>query len=640
MQAKRERLKRAIGKKTLLMLIINALLGTGIFFLPAIGASIAGPASIISWILVSIIAIFMASYFAELASMFPKAGGIYEYTKKAFGKYPGFMIGWTTWILTNITIGMLIVGTLYYLLPGMHYTTYIVLSILIILFFNFISYRGIEISSKILMIFGIITLSVLLSLILPGLMHINVSNYQPFFINSFPAMLPIIFLAMFYITETFIGWETATFFAEEVKNVRRVLPKMMVYATIIIVLVAISLVITCLGVSNWVVFGASQRPMAFIADILYGKGAGNILTMIMFLPLIGAVAGWIISSPRLLFAMARDKALPAYFKKLHPKYNTPYRAISFQTITSIFVTIVGFGSYKLMLSLLLPLVLISYSAVLLCVLKLRMRSKLKRYFTAPAGKIGPIVILIINIALIIQWAIYVENALNLLIMDIIMILIGVPLYIAIKLETDREFIGKFFDRISWLWDKIFPIWYGKSELRKVVKNLHLKKGQKVLDFGCGTGLTTLEIAKRIGENGTVVAVDLSEKQLEKASKRIAKAMELSNVVFIKQQELIPFPKKSFDAITSVGVLEHFYDPEPALKHILSLLKPGGYFSFMSFGKSFGIPSLEFLSSEEEIRKIFKRLGYSVKIERERKRLTEYWFIYGRKPHKRQKKGHK
>ncbi|HLC77478.1 MAG TPA: amino acid permease, partial [archaeon] len=84
-------LKQTIGKKTLLMLVVNAILGTGIFFLPAVGAAYSGSASILAWMMMSIIAIVISIYFAELVSMFPKSGGAYEFVKNAFGKSYGFV---------------------------------------------------------------------------------------------------------------------------------------------------------------------------------------------------------------------------------------------------------------------------------------------------------------------------------------------------------------------------------------------------------------------------------------------------------------------------------------------------------------------------------------------------------------------
>src|SRR3989338_8366032 len=102
------KLKKGIGYKTLLLLTLNAILGTGIFFLPALGARIAGPASVISWVIMSFIAVMTSTYFAELISMFPRSGGAYEFTKRAYGQAHSFIVGWTSWIVANVTIAMLI----------------------------------------------------------------------------------------------------------------------------------------------------------------------------------------------------------------------------------------------------------------------------------------------------------------------------------------------------------------------------------------------------------------------------------------------------------------------------------------------------------------------------------------------------
>jgi len=110
-------LKRELSFKAILLITINSIIGTGIFFLPSVGTKYAGPMSIISWIIMSVIAIYISMCFAELVSMFPKAGGVYEYSKQAYGRFTSFLIGWITLIAGNITIVMLVVGAIQYILP-------------------------------------------------------------------------------------------------------------------------------------------------------------------------------------------------------------------------------------------------------------------------------------------------------------------------------------------------------------------------------------------------------------------------------------------------------------------------------------------------------------------------------------------
>ena len=111
-------LNKVIGKYAILIITINSILGSGIFFLPAVGAGIAGPASIISWVILSLIAIYVAMCFGELTSMYPKAGGVYEFSKQAYGPFWSFIIGWITLIAGNITIAMITVGAVRYIIPN------------------------------------------------------------------------------------------------------------------------------------------------------------------------------------------------------------------------------------------------------------------------------------------------------------------------------------------------------------------------------------------------------------------------------------------------------------------------------------------------------------------------------------------
>lgn len=617
-------LKKSIGKKTLLLVAINAILGTGIFFLPAVGAAFAGPASLISWIIMAFVAIMISMYFAELVSMFPKSGGVYEYIKKAFGEFYAFVFGWTAWIIANITISMLIVGSIIYLFPGETIVFNIFLSILIIILFNYISYRGMNVSSKLLLFFGIMTIITLISLIIPGIPQVSISNFEPLIV--FP--IPFIFLAIYFIAETFFGWETTTYLSEEVKNARKVLPKILVIATCIIALISILLVFVSIGVVGWETFASQKAPLVYLSSILFGQGFSKLFAVVIFIPLIGTAAGWIISSPRLLFAMARDKVLVPRFKKIHKKYQTPHNAIAFQAVVTVFVTLVGFASYMTLLSLLLPLVIILYSVVLLSVVKLRItKPHIKRHFMAPFAKTGPIFIILFNIFLLLVWLFEVHDAIFMFSLGIILILFGVPLYIIIKLQTDPKFTEKFFDRMSGVWDKSFSFWYGKEERKKVISKLRLKKTDIVLDFGCGSGITTYEISKKVPD-GDVVAVDLSEKQIGKAIKKTG-ALRLPNVIYIKESRL-NLRECCFDAVSAVGVLEHMEDPKQTIKKLIKLLKKGGRFSFMSFGRSLGIPAPEFLRDRKTIRALFRGLGVSINIKKEKKKLTEYWYIWGKK----------
>ena len=228
------KLQKVLDFKTILLITINAIMGTGIFFLPAMGAKHAGPASLISWAIIGIIAIYISMCFAELVSMFPKAGGIYEYGKQAFGRFPSFLLGWITLIAGNVTIAMLIVGAIQYLAPYSIPPVKIAMSVIFIVIFNYIAYRGMKTSSFMLATFAVITLGTLISLILPASLTTPKASLTPFIV--FP--ISSIFLAIYFIMETFFGWETTTFLAEETKNPEKVIPKALIIGTTIIAILS------------------------------------------------------------------------------------------------------------------------------------------------------------------------------------------------------------------------------------------------------------------------------------------------------------------------------------------------------------------------------------------------------------------
>lgn len=112
-------------------------------------------------------------------------------------------------------------------------------------------------------------------------------------------------------------------------------------------------------------------------------------------------------------------------------------------------------------------------------------------------------------------------------------------------------------------------------------NEHLAKagsleGKKVLDVGCGFGLMTVELAKRVGDKGHVYAIDISDDQLNEAKKRAAE-LGLKNVTFIKHdaRSLSDLSVRDFDLIYMRFVLSHINNPKDVVSAAKNLLKEGG-----------------------------------------------------------------
>lgn len=623
-------LKKVLSYRAILLITINSIMGTGIFFLPAVGARHSGPASIISWLIMALISIYIAMCFAELTSMYPKAGGVYEFCKHAYGRFPSFIIGWATLIAGNITIAMLVVGAIQYLLPFHMPYLKIPISLLFVLIFNFIAYRGMQTSAVMLIAFAFITLTTLIGLVIPGIFHFNASYLTPFFV--FP--LSAVFVTVFFIAETFFGWETATFLAEETKDGEKVMPKALITGTVIIGILALVFVVVSLGSVEWNVFGQSSAPLIDLSKLYYGGIGEFVFTLLVYLAIIGSVAGWIVSAPRLILAMARDRLFLSHFAKIHPKHHSPHRAILFQTILTSIIVFAGAGSYETLLLLLVPVVLLLYSAVLLSVVILRIKKPdVKRHYTAPFGKIGPVAVVAVNLMLIAYWVIDTHGAVRLLTLGISFILLGIPVYFLLEMYYSPRAVRKTHNILAHLALLLEDVIVPKHVRKKAIALMGNIKGKTVLEFGCSVGTLTMHLAEEVGKTGKVYATDISEKDIAIAEKRLRKKRHKHVKVIHDPKHMHRVHPKvpKLHAVVSIGNLGYVRNVGEVLGGLNKRLEKGARVCFVDYDKFFDIiPNIEWIESDKKIKSMFKRHGFSVEVEREQGFAWKYIYIFGKK----------
>jgi len=634
-------LKRVLGFWTILSLAIGSIMGTGLFFGVAIGSSYSGNGSILAWVILSFIAVYLSIYFAELASMYPKAGGVYEFSKHAYNRFFSFLMGWVAWLVGNLTTALVIVAAIDYLIPDPSRVLLKVgISLMFIVILNLIAYFGIEASALLLVIFAIASISVLLSIIFPGLLHLNLSNYSPFFTVGIPS----IFLTIFFIAESFFGWESATYLAEETKEPEKVIPKAIVIGTIVIALLGILINLVSLGIIPWRILAVSNAPLSIVADNLLGSLGMRIINSGIFAVLIGSAASSIITMPRLILALARDKLFISQLSSVHEKYKTPHKAILFQTIISLLIFGMAFGKYKALLSLLLPLGLIMYFFVVLSALILRKKEpNLRREFKVPFVNIGSFLIMAFILALIVIWifpnwpsssAINL-GAINTLKMGLSLIFVGVPIYLLLEIYYNPDAIIKINDALAYITLLSERIILPKSIRKEVLALLGDVKGKRVLEFGCSVGTLTMHLAEAVKPSGRVFATDLSMRDLLITRKRLSKKGH-SHVTVIHDEHQVNRVHPSIphvDVIVSVGMMGYLQDVKKVLKEMRDLLPYGGKIVFVDYADFFKvIPNVAWLSNDRTIEKIFREAGFSVFVTRKKGLFWNYVYVYGIKFH--------
>ncbi len=622
-------LKRVLGFWTILSLAIASIMGTGMFFSISTGSSISGNGVILAWIICTAIGLYVASFFGELSAMFPSAGGIYEFSKHAYSRFTSFMIGWTAWLIGNIGVVLLVVAAIDYVIPDQTaWTIKVLISVTFIILLNAIAYFGIEASAYILIAFAIITFSLILAIVIPGSFSLNAENLSPLL----PFGLPSLFLAVFFIAESFFGWESVTYLAEETKNPERIIPKALLLGTLLVGLMGTALTAISLGIIPWQTLSEVNAPLSLVVDSLFGSGSVKLFTFGIFVTLLGSAAGGIITMPRLLLALSRDKLFIGQLSAIHPRFKTPYKAIIFQTIVSVLIFLMAFGHYRGLLSLLLPIGFLLYIFTVLIVLKLRIsHPHAIRPFKAPFAKVGAILLSLVMLSVLILWTNLQPGALQTLSFALSFILLGIPIYLLLEMYYDPDEIIRINDALAYLTLLTENFLLPASVRKQILSLLGDIQGKTVLEFGCSVGTLTTSLAEKVKPRGSVYATDLSQKEILITRKRLYKKGQYHVIVIHDEHQVNRVHPRipPVDAIVSIGMMGYLQDIRKVLHEMHQLLPYGGKIVFVDYADFFKvIPNVPWLSHDDIIAKLFREAGFSVFVKREKGLFWNYVYVYG------------
>jgi O-methyltransferase/aklanonic acid methyltransferase len=148
----------------------------------------------------------------------------------------------------------------------------------------------------------------------------------------------------------------------------------------------------------------------------------------------------------------------------------------------------------------------------------------------------------------------------------------------------KRMIEQIFDDAATSYDRVGPTMFSQFGAR-LVEQIPLARGARVLDIATGTGAALLPAARRVGPKGHVTGIDLSGEILKEAES-IVRANSLTNVELRKMDaEHLEFPDHAFDVVTCAFALFLFPDAEAALREMYRVCKPGGYVAMSNFNKT-------------------------------------------------------
>lgn len=319
------KLNRSMGLWMATALVIGNMVGSGVFLLPASLSAAAGPVSILAWVFTGVGAMLLALVFARLGGRFPRSGGPYVYARRAFGDFIGFQTAWGYWIAAwagNAAITVAFIGYLAVFWPalGTHNLLAALVGISVIWLLTFVNILGIRQGAQVQLVTTILKFVPLVIIGVVGLFFIDGDNLAPFAPEgtwtAISAAAPLCLWA-------FIGLESATVAAEEVKDPERNIPRATIIGTAAATIVYMVTTFAIMGILPAGELASSSSPFAAAAGSMFGGSWDKVIALVAMIATFGALNGWIILQARVPLAAAEDGLFPKQFARVHGTRKTP-----------------------------------------------------------------------------------------------------------------------------------------------------------------------------------------------------------------------------------------------------------------------------------------------------------------------------
>jgi amino acid transporter len=391
-QPTREGLVRGIRRWDLVAVVINGIIGAGIFALPSEVYGKIGSYSLIAFAVCGAVVTLIILCFAEVGSRFDATGGPYLYAREAFGSLVGFEVGWLQWLarITAFAANInLLVGYLGFFWPSAGaepWRSVIITAVVALLtFINIVGVRNATVFGN---LFTIGKLIPLVLFIAAGLFFINSGNYsfaaQPSYGDFSTSVLLLIY--------AFTGFEMSVIPAGEVQNPQRNIPFALLTAIGLIAALYILIQVVCIGTLPGL--AASKRPLVDASNNFMGTAGASIILAGAMISIIGNLSLLILAGSRIPFAMAEQKQLPRILASTHKQFHTPHFAILLSAAVMLALALSAPFIYSLAISAIARL--LTYAATCAALPKFRHSGDAPpAKFKAPAGVVVSIAALLL-----------------------------------------------------------------------------------------------------------------------------------------------------------------------------------------------------------------------------------------------------
>ena len=340
--------KRELGLFDATMVVIGGIIGAGVFLSPGnVARWLDTPALVLAaWGAGGLIALAGAFSYAELGSIFPKAGGQYVYLRDGLHPLMGFMYGWALLLVieTGAIAAVAIIFATYALrIAGGPQVAKIPLAIAALVLLSVINYLGVKPGSRVLNVLVVLKVLALAILIGAGFVaaahpgwwtDARVPARESSTLVAFgAALVPILF--------SYGGWQSANYVGEEIIDPKRNLPRALILGTLAVVAIYVTVSVVYLRALGLVGLATSAAPAAEAARLTFGRSGDVFISSAIAISTFGFLNLSILAPTRVYYAMSADRLFVPALARLHPRYATPSVAIAVQSTWSCVLVLTG-----------------------------------------------------------------------------------------------------------------------------------------------------------------------------------------------------------------------------------------------------------------------------------------------------------
>ncbi len=408
-----QRLKATLDWRHLIPLGVGAIVGTGIYTLIGVGAHLAGPAVILSFLIAGAVCACAALAYAEVAAMIPASGSAYTYSYVVLGEIVAWVVGWSLILEYSLVVSAVAVGWSGYavgFLNGLGVHLPVALSaglwaggvvnvpaiaiIALVTAMLTVGARESATVNAVLVAVKIVALAIFVAVAAP---HFSAANFHPFMPEGIEheaggvrlGVLPAASIIFF----AFYGFDAISTAAEETRNPGRDLPIGIIGSMVVCTLIYVIVAAVAVGAARYDRFAASPEPLAFILRAIGHGGVAVLIGGAAVVALPTVILAFLFGQSRIFFVMARDGLLPAGLARVDARSGAPIRMT---VATAVLLAILaGLAPLSEIASLANAGTLAAFAAVSLCLLVMRRREpdRPRLYRTPLAWAVGPAAIL-------------------------------------------------------------------------------------------------------------------------------------------------------------------------------------------------------------------------------------------------------